>query len=284
MDHREHEWDMAQIDTDMGMGMGYRDADLSQPLHTDSKALWVVIIAAPRCPARARHASRAGDRHAWLFGTFGVPLRVYLGLKFNSISPAFLRALRPFAVHVIYIVDPIWLGVQALIALQILFPSTSIVTSHHTNLSTHAGILGYPYFHHRTWQIHACLHSFARYTLVPFPSTACLLRENGWGNLKVVGRGVDGGMFSSTHRSPALYASWGASGPTDVVLLSVDRLSPQKNLGLMMWGVVRLDVVASFWREWPWMRRIVLSGFFWSEVLERVAAGYSAEDIAAAWM
>ncbi|KAJ7921547.1 hypothetical protein B0H13DRAFT_2655938 [Mycena leptocephala] len=76
-------------------------------------------------------------------------------------------------------VDPIWLGVQSLIALQILFPSTPIVTSQHTNVPTYMEIFGYPYFHYRTWQIHA--YSFARYTLVPSPSTARLLREKGSG-------------------------------------------------------------------------------------------------------
>jgi hypothetical protein len=45
MGHREREWEMAQIDADMGVGIDYRDADLSQPLHTDSEALRVAIIA-----------------------------------------------------------------------------------------------------------------------------------------------------------------------------------------------------------------------------------------------
>ncbi|KAJ7799854.1 hypothetical protein B0H13DRAFT_1932887 [Mycena leptocephala] len=45
MDHREREWEMAQIDADMGMEMDYRDAGLSQPLHTDPKALRVAITA-----------------------------------------------------------------------------------------------------------------------------------------------------------------------------------------------------------------------------------------------
>ncbi|KAJ7921633.1 hypothetical protein B0H13DRAFT_2318332 [Mycena leptocephala] len=34
-----------------------------------------------------------------------------------------------------------------------------------------------------------------RYTLIPSPSTARLLHEKGWANLRVVGRGVDGGCF-----------------------------------------------------------------------------------------
>ncbi|KAJ7791260.1 hypothetical protein B0H13DRAFT_794090 [Mycena leptocephala] len=97
---------------------------------------------------------------ARLFGTFGMPLKVYPGINF--ISPAFRRTLRSFAPQVIHLVDPIWLGVQALITLHILFPGTQILTSHHANLPTYAEIFGYPYFHHRTWQIHGYLHSLAR--------------------------------------------------------------------------------------------------------------------------
>ncbi|KAJ7921605.1 hypothetical protein B0H13DRAFT_2318304 [Mycena leptocephala] len=58
---------------------------------------------------------------------------MYPGLKINAES---------FAPHIIRLVDPIWLGVQALIVLQILFPRTPIVTSQHTNLSTYAEIFG----------------------------------------------------------------------------------------------------------------------------------------------
>jgi hypothetical protein len=45
MDHRECEWEMAQMDMDMWMD--YRDADvgLSLPLHNNSEALRIAIIA-----------------------------------------------------------------------------------------------------------------------------------------------------------------------------------------------------------------------------------------------
>ncbi|KAJ7144093.1 hypothetical protein C8R44DRAFT_601711, partial [Mycena epipterygia] len=168
-----------------------------------------------------------------LFGTFGVPLRVYPGLKINFISPAFLAALRAFTPTVIHLVDPIWLGVQSLLALHILFPATPIITSHHTNLPTYAAVFGYPYFHHRTWAVHAFLHSFARCTLVPSESTRGLLGAKGWQNLRVVGRGVEEGAFDPALRSPTLRRSWGAS-PSTIVILSVGRLSPEKNLPLLI--------------------------------------------------
>ncbi|KAJ7471686.1 hypothetical protein B0H11DRAFT_2283061 [Mycena galericulata] len=194
---------------------------------------------------------------AQLFGAAGVPLRVYPGLKINFISPAFLSALRAFRPHVIHIIDPIWLGVQLLALLpsspsspsssssshssssplaffSSLFPHTPIVTSHHTNLPTYAAVFGYPYWHHRTWALQRFFHShYARFTLVPSASCASLLRERGWERLRVCSRGVDRGAFNPAHRTPTLRAAWGCT-PSDVVLLSVGRLSPEKNLALLV--------------------------------------------------
>ncbi|KAJ7793991.1 hypothetical protein B0H13DRAFT_1935327 [Mycena leptocephala] len=45
------------------------------------------------------------------------------------------------------------------------------------------------------------------------------------------------------HIAPPPSERLGASSPADVVFLSVGRLSPEKNLGLGVWRVVRLDVV-----------------------------------------
>ncbi|KAJ7921595.1 hypothetical protein B0H13DRAFT_2318297 [Mycena leptocephala] len=203
--------------------MDYRDADagMSQPLHTDSKALRVAIITENFLPkidgstitsVHLLHHLVATRARVMLLGPeIGMP--GCLGCL--AFIPRLLLCPRTFASHVIHLVDPTWLGVQALIALHILFPGTPIVTSHHTNLPTYAEIFGY--------------------ALVPSPSTVHLLREKGWANIRVVGRGVDGGVFSFTHRSPALRASWDASSPTDVIL-SVGQLSPEKNLGLVAWA------------------------------------------------
>ncbi|KAJ7059665.1 hypothetical protein C8F01DRAFT_1145288 [Mycena amicta] len=198
---------------------------------------------------------------AKLFGTYGVPLRVYPGLKINFISPSFIRALREFDAHVIHLVDPLWLGVQALAAIALLFPTVPVVTSHHTNLPTYAAIFGYPYYLHRTWQVHAYFHSFARCTMVPSASTAGLLAERGFINLRVVSRGVDFSIFDPSLRSESMRQAWIAaasafppshlpsthsssaststistySAPGDqVIILSVGRLSPEKNLILLI--------------------------------------------------
>ncbi|KAJ7921567.1 hypothetical protein B0H13DRAFT_2415291 [Mycena leptocephala] len=296
------------MDTDMGMD--YRHADLSQPLHNNSKALRVAIIAENFLPkidgstttlahllqhlaATRSHAMLFGPgsgmreyARAALFGTFGVPLRVYPGLKIK-VRVVFLPSYPPSS-YTSYTPSPrtssisstIWLGVQALIALQPLFPSAPIVSSHHTNFLTYAEIFG-PYelassslfplsrsfgvarrlrvlsavsrggsgFETELPAIECTptsttglgrftrictLSRGARYTLVPSPSTVRLLRAKGWGNSRVVGRGVDGGGDFVHAPLPSLRASWDASGPADVVFHSVDRLSPKKNLGLVV--------------------------------------------------
>ncbi|KAJ7745386.1 glycosyl transferase group 1 [Mycena olivaceomarginata] len=191
---------------------------------------------------------------ASVFGTFGIPMRIYPGLKINFISPAFICALRKFAPHVIHLVDPMWLGVQALTAITLLFPATPVVTSHHTNLPTYAAVFGYPYYPYRTWQMHAYFHSFARCTLVPSASTADLLAERGFANLRVVSRGADFSLFNSALRSVSLRQQWvsaaaahSAAFPVTtslvsdpVIILSVGRLSREKNLTFLIDAVAAL--------------------------------------------
>jgi hypothetical protein len=80
-----------------------------------------------------------------------------------------LRALRSFVTHVIHLVDPIWLGVQALIALRILFLSTPIVTSHYENLPTYAEIFGWVFFVFRALSVFPgfpCAISVVLYTRI----------------------------------------------------------------------------------------------------------------------
>lgn len=54
-----------------------------------------------------------------LVGTAGVPLVVYPGLKLNFLRPKFLRTIQDFQPDVVHFVDPIWLGAQTLVALEL---------------------------------------------------------------------------------------------------------------------------------------------------------------------
>ncbi|KAJ7921608.1 hypothetical protein B0H13DRAFT_2318307 [Mycena leptocephala] len=205
---------------------------------------------------------------ARLFGTFGVPLRVYSGLKikltyFQASFPAFLRALRSSGLHVIHLVNPIWLGVQALVALQIVFPNTPIVMSHHTNLPTYAEVWGTPTFTtgldgstcictlSRGERlplsiplplISTSLHSNIPYILVPTPSTARLL----WGELAGDGDGRGWAGVLRPHPS----ASPGAPPPPPTSSSSRSAAEPGEEP-----GYTRLGGVFELFFEWSTARR-----------------------------
>ncbi|KAJ6628565.1 hypothetical protein B0H10DRAFT_1990449 [Mycena sp. CBHHK59/15] len=168
-----------------------------------------------------------------IFGASGIPLKAYPGLKINFMPPSFIRTLREFDPDVIHLVDPIWLGVQALALVKILFPGTPVVTSQDTNLPTYATVFGFPYFRRRIWRVSSCVHSFAKFTLVPSTSTASILRRKGFANLRVCDRGVDPDLFNPSLRNSDLRESWGMQ-PGDLAVLSVGRLSPEKNLPLLI--------------------------------------------------
>lgn len=68
-----------------------------------------------------------------LVGTAGVPLVVYPGLKLNFLRPKFMRVIKDFVSpanicksetdekqpDVVHFVDPIWLGAQTLMAMEL---------------------------------------------------------------------------------------------------------------------------------------------------------------------
>lgn len=178
--------------------------------------------AAPHAPATAAGADVL---------TRGIPIPRYPGLKAGLPCGRRLRRLwreqRPDVVHVATEGPLGWSAVQAARALSI--PCVSEFRTNFHAYSEHYGIgflrglvLGYlRRFHNRC---HA--------TMAPTDSLARSLASEGFERLHVVGRGVDTGLFNPGRRSEALRRSWGA-GPGDIVVLSVGRIAPEKNLGLL---------------------------------------------------
>lgn len=76
-------------------------------------------------------------------------------------------------------------------------------------------------------------HNLTRCTMVPTHTLRAELHAMGFERVSVVARGVDTQGFHPRHRSAALRASWGASERT-LVMLTVGRLAPEKNLGVVL--------------------------------------------------
>lgn len=82
-------------------------------------------------------------------------------------------------------------------------------------------------------------------TCVPSEKTAGQLQHMGIDHLSVVSRGVNIQQFNPSHRSSSLRQSWGA-GEQTTVLLYVGRLSPEKNIDLVIAAYRELQVEQSF--------------------------------------
>jgi glycosyltransferase involved in cell wall biosynthesis len=160
----------------------------------------------------------------------GIPIPGYDILKmgvagFNQLR----RQWKEFEPDVIHIATEGPLGMQALFSAH--RNKIPVVSSFHTNFHSYGkhyrlgwltgiGLSGLKYFHNKT-----------RLTLVPSEDLRGDLREEGFKNLKIMGRGVDTELFSPSKRDPALRKTWGVA-EDQPVLIYVGRLAGEKNIPL----------------------------------------------------
>lgn len=162
----------------------------------------------------------------------GYAIPRYKTLQFGS--PAYLKLKQQFALHrpdIVHIVTEGPLGLAALYAAKKLgIPVSSGFHSPFHEFSTHFGLgllltplISYlRFFHNRT-----------KITCVPSEKTRGQLQEMGIHDLAIVSRGVDTEQFNPKHRDLNLRKAWGV-GEQTTVLLYVGRLSPEKNIDLVI--------------------------------------------------
>ncbi|KAG0658687.1 hypothetical protein C6P46_005683 [Rhodotorula mucilaginosa] len=161
---------------------------------------------------------------AEVVATKGIPLLgVYRGLGLNFLRPKFIRKLREFEPDVIQFTDPIWLCAQTIPMVQLYFPDTPLVSSYHTNLAMYATLFGFSWLTPVMWGLQRNLHGRCNLSFCPSPSTARMLEQQGFENLRIWPRGVDVDLFRPEARDYTLRQSWGAEPQH----LDVDRPSPR---------------------------------------------------------
>ena len=160
----------------------------------------------------------------------GMPIPGYDVLKMGLAGINQLkRNWERFSPDIIHIATEGPLGIQALISA--LRHDIPVVSSFHTNFHTYGkhyhlgfltgiGLAGLKLFHNKT-----------RLTLVPSEDLRQTLRNTGFKNLKIMGRGVDTELFSPAKRDPLLRQSWGVRGE-DPVMIYVGRIAGEKNIPL----------------------------------------------------
>ena len=202
---------------------------LSKLIHQLSQKNHTIQLIRPRQDKHDAGTDQSGWTEILLRG---LPIPRYPQLKLGLPSKrALLKAWsqkRPDLVHIATEGPLGWSALQAARVLRL--PVTSDFRTNFHSYSKHYGVgwLSKPIvaylrkFHNRT----AC-------TMVPTQALKTQLQATGFDNLRVVARGVDTQLFHPGQRSESLRASWNVS-PETIVLLSVGRLAPEKNLDLIV--------------------------------------------------
>jgi glycosyltransferase involved in cell wall biosynthesis len=162
----------------------------------------------------------------------GLPLPGYGALRFGL--PAGARLQRRWSRRrpdVVYVATEGPLGWSAVGAARRL--GIAVLGGFHTNFPVYAR-------HYRAgWLRRGILHYLKGFhnrtdgTLVATAELRDQLRSAGFRNLTVLGRGVDGRLFTPARRSAALRKAWNAS-ESDLVTLYVGRIAPEKNVDLVV--------------------------------------------------
>jgi glycosyltransferase involved in cell wall biosynthesis len=160
----------------------------------------------------------------------GAPVPGYRGVRVGWPAcrrlQARWRARRPDAVYVATPGPLGWAAVRAARRLGI-----PVFSGFHTNFP------GYARHYRAGWLTRSIVvwlrsfHNRTRGTLVPSADLLARLREAGFENLALLGRGVDHDLFSPARRQATLRARWGVSSE-GLAALYVGRIAAEKNVGL----------------------------------------------------
>jgi glycosyltransferase involved in cell wall biosynthesis len=198
-----------------------------------------IQLVRPRQPGEETTAQEPG-LETMLRGS--VPLPRYRELRMGlPAKRALLQAWRSGRPDIVQVVTEGPLGGSAVAAGRAL--GIPVVSEFHTNFHDYSRHYGLGLFSDLVAGYLRRLHNRADCTLVPTAELKSQLAAAGYRRLEVVGRGIDLELFGPRHRSAALRASWGA-GERDIVVLSVGRLAPEKNLRLFVEACRAMQVVA----------------------------------------
>lgn len=175
---------------------------------------------------------------AEIVGTAGVPFPFYPELKFNFFRPLFLRRLNEFQPDVVHLVDPVILGATGLAAARML--GKPLISSYHTNLAAYCGHFGFTLLSQPMWLYNRLIHNQCALTFCPSPSTARMLRSQGFQRVRIWPRGVDIAAFQPEQRDTRLRSFW-LSGSDKVVMLYAGRISWEKNVRLLIKAYQGMD-------------------------------------------
>lgn len=216
----------------------------------------------------------------------GIALPRYEGLKMGLPAKAALTQLwtkqRP---DVVQIATEGPLGWSALAAANKL--RLPVASDFHTNFHSYSSHYGFGLLRRTIVAYLRKFHNKAAVTLVPTEGIRRELLGYGYGNIEIIGRGVDTKRFHPGRRDASLRARWGVS-ENETVALYVGRLAAEKNLELVFRAfdamraahpATRLVLVGDGPERALWQARRPDAIYCGTQVGEALAAHYASGDV-----
>ncbi|SEK27441.1 glycosyltransferase family 4 protein [Halomonas daqiaonensis] len=206
-------------------GVAHTLGQLSTELHRRGVALQLI---------RPRPADKTVPRAEGMEAELRVPglglpgyRQVRIGLPATAAIECLWRQQRPSAV---YLATQGPLGWSALRAAERL--GIPVVSGWHTNFDHYCRDYGLAWLAPFVLRRLRHFHNRTAATLVPTHAQTGELSYQGFANVRVMARGIDGERFSPAHRDPDLRTRWGSDAHRPVAL-HVGRLAAEKNLDLL---------------------------------------------------
>lgn len=198
-----------------------------------------VQLIRPRQRGDARHPADADGLEQVLRP--GIPIPRYNGLHMGLPAKRLLASLwrlrRPDVIHIATEGPLGWSAMASARKLGI-----PVLAGFHTNFHSYSRHYGLGWLKK---PIHAYLRKFhnqARITVVPSQDLRNDLSRQGYRNLEVLTRGVDGQLFSPARRRADLRQQWGV-GDSGLAVIYVGRVAPEKNLDLLVRAFTEIEQV-----------------------------------------
>jgi glycosyltransferase involved in cell wall biosynthesis len=180
------------------------------------------------CLLVAPHTSVASWGGARIVRVPSLPFPAYPGVRISLPDPRIAAALARFAPDVVHAVGPACLGVVGIAAARAL--GLPIVASYHTDFPRYLDGYGLGFAADAIWPLIRAVHGAAHQNLCPSRFTREELAEHGVRNVGIWRGGVDAALFDPNRRSHEMRLRLSNGRPELPLLLSVGRLSPEKNL------------------------------------------------------
>jgi glycosyltransferase involved in cell wall biosynthesis len=158
----------------------------------------------------------------------GVPLPLYPEIRVSAPDPRIVLRLLRWGPDLVHVVNPACLGVWGAVAATLL--RIPIVASFHTDLPRYLPEYGLGFLEPAIWPLLRRVHGLAHLNLCPSRFTRDELYAHGIEPVGIWRGGVDTELFHPRRRSLEMRERLAGGPVTGPLLLSVGRLSREKNL------------------------------------------------------